>query len=91
MKPVMMFIVVLLPVLTGISIPLFPFRKKIFMPIFLESLITLNSLLVFGLLVSPPDNNFAIVKFTGDLTLSFRRSEERRVGKECRSRWSTYH
>ena len=22
---------------------------------------------------------------------SFRRSEERRVGKECRSRWSPYH
>src|SRR2546426_7197898 len=24
-------------------------------------------------------------------TLSFNRSEERRVGKECRSRWSPYH
>src|SRR5258708_32252687 len=24
-------------------------------------------------------------------TLDFRRSEERRVGKECRSRWSPYH
>src|SRR5690554_6136320 len=24
-------------------------------------------------------------------TLNFLRSEERRVGKECRSRWSTYH
>ena len=23
--------------------------------------------------------------------LSFKRSEERRVGKECRSRWSPYH
>ena len=23
--------------------------------------------------------------------LAFRRSEERRVGKECRSRWSPYH
>ena len=23
--------------------------------------------------------------------LSFERSEERRVGKECRSRWSPYH
>ena len=23
--------------------------------------------------------------------LSFARSEERRVGKECRSRWSPYH
>ena len=26
---------------------------------------------------------------TGDTTLT--RSEERRVGKECRSRWSPYH
>src|SRR5690554_3399232 len=25
------------------------------------------------------------------LTLGFYRSEERRVGKECRSRWSPYH
>ena len=25
------------------------------------------------------------------LTLTARRSEERRVGKECRSRWSPYH
>ena len=24
-------------------------------------------------------------------TLNFTRSEERRVGKECRSRWSPYH
>ena len=23
--------------------------------------------------------------------ITFRRSEERRVGKECRSRWSPYH
>ena len=26
-----------------------------------------------------------------DLRLKLRRSEERRVGKECRSRWSPYH
>src|SRR3712207_7526456 len=25
------------------------------------------------------------------LTVPYRRSEERRVGKECRSRWSPYH
>ena len=25
------------------------------------------------------------------LAVSFARSEERRVGKECRSRWSPYH
>ena len=34
-----------------------------------------------------PYKKFATGKFTGiDV-----RSEERRVGKECRSRWSTYH
>ena len=27
----------------------------------------------------------------GELLLSVYRSEERRVGKECRSRWSPYH
>ena len=26
-----------------------------------------------------------------DATKDYRRSEERRVGKECRSRWSPYH
>ena len=28
---------------------------------------------------------------TGRATDEYRRSEERRVGKECRSRWSPYH
>ena len=28
--------------------------------------------------------------FTGNI-LEYNRSEERRVGKECRSRWSPYH
>ena len=28
---------------------------------------------------------------TKDLNESLKRSEERRVGKECRSRWSPYH
>mgnify|MGYP000859719075 CR=1 FL=1 len=34
----------------------------------------------------------ATVTLTGaDLTQDQARSEERRVGKECRSRWSPYH
>ena len=28
---------------------------------------------------------------TGEVTTMIIRSEERRVGKECRSRWSPYH
>ena len=34
----------------------------------------------------------AVKGLTGDRVLDlFSRSEERRVGKECRSRWSPYH
>ena len=29
--------------------------------------------------------------YTGIAALNYNRSEERRVGKECRSRWSPYH
>src|SRR2546425_12898988 len=31
------------------------------------------------------------LRLQGRLSRSLRRSEERRVGKECRSRWSPYH
>ena len=34
---------------------------------------------------------FAITKFPQDAYSADLRSEERRVGKECRSRWSPYH
>ena len=34
--------------------------------------------------------NGRVIDYTGDLRSLFR-SEERRVGKECRSRWSPYH
>src|SRR5260370_4608578 len=51
---------------------------------------------------SPPIGPLAPAKFTGSLYIvtgrnpapectNFSRSEERRVGKECRSRWSPYH
>ena len=32
-----------------------------------------------------------IVQFTKEFNAKTARSEERRVGKECRSRWSPYH
>ena len=37
--------------------------------------------------VSDPAN----IKIWADIGVIFLRSEERRVGKECRSRWSPYH
>src|SRR5258708_11016041 len=32
-----------------------------------------------------------LVRYADDFVVLARRSEERRVGKECRSRWSPYH
>ena len=34
---------------------------------------------------------FINAKMTGQYQPDYERSEERRVGKECRSRWSPYH
>src|SRR3712207_7714005 len=34
---------------------------------------------------------YGLDKGTGNKTIAVYRSEERRVGKECRSRWSPYH
>src|SRR2546422_9496660 len=45
--------------------------------------------LVFGILISAAVSTFVSPQWLSRL-LS-RRSEERRVGKECRSRWSPYH
>ena len=53
----------------------------------------------YGLVVAPEDNHHKIdcptVFRQGDKWLMtyvvYNRSEERRVGKECRSRWSPYH
>ena len=36
-----------------------------------------------------PDLDVTAQEYTDAMTLT--RSEERRVGKECRSRWSPYH
>ena len=46
------------------------------------------------ILIDYPDFNLLLARFAKKLgipVLYHRRSEERRVGKECRSRWSPYH
>lgn len=67
-----MFIVVLLPFLTGIAVPVLPFKNRRHMEVLIEGLVIINTILVFGLLSHRPEDSFAIVKFTGDLTLSFK-------------------
>ena len=47
----------------------------------------------FNLLCLPTDNfpNFSDDFESNEISFNKSRSEERRVGKECRSRWSPYH
>ena len=61
---------------------------KIFLPLFLEMfLMNLMSTVNTFTLSFYSDEAVAAVGSAGQ----FMRSEERRVGKECRSRWSPYH
>ena len=46
---------------------------------------------VRGILVTVTDEDDAVVMHEVPRVLVAQRSEERRVGKECRSRWSPYH
>ena len=49
--------------------------------------------LYYAPFLSPPENRVLIKKKMAELEPAANpgRSEERRVGKECRSRWSPYH
>ena len=50
-----------------------------------------NVLLVGGRAYLPAENFVLAEFFDRYVKMAFIRSEERRVGKECRSRWSPYH
>ena len=57
-----------------------------------STLILLGSVLIGAICGLIFKEKAEIVKPLGDLFLNLLlRSEERRVGKECRSRWSPYH
>ncbi|MDE6700696.1 MAG: proton-conducting membrane transporter [Acetatifactor sp.] len=67
----MILAVILIPMIAGILVPLLPFRKRAHMEIFLESLVILNSVLVWYLLLYCQDSVFVLARFTGDLSISF--------------------
>ena len=43
------------------------------------------------LLREGPEALEGVLRHPGEIPMCLTRSEERRVGKECRSRWSPYH
>ena len=50
---------------------------------------TLDEIIEYMLSSVPEEYDISVGSFFYDLL--YPRSEERRVGKECRSRWSPYH
>ncbi len=67
----MIMTVILIPMITGILVPLLPFKKRSHMEVFVESLVILNSILVWYLLFHHADRIFTLAYFTGNLTISF--------------------
>src|SRR5258706_3220197 len=59
-------------------------------------IVTLGGVVLGGVLVDSPGTSISAVMpalppGSYELSVESARSEERRVGKECRSRWSPYH
>lgn len=72
MKEIMMLVVILLPIITGILVPLLPFKQRKHMEVFLEGFVVLNSLLVWWLLAGSQEEAFTLARFTGNLTITFK-------------------
>ncbi len=72
MNEVMLVLVVLIPFFGGCLIPLIPFKKRKQMAFFIETLVVINAVLVWMVLLNRPSESFTLIKFTGDLSVSFR-------------------
>ena len=61
------------------------------LPLKIRSIITVSALVSKGLTGVSFRHHLEMAKKNGVTKQEMARSEERRVGKECRSRWSPYH
>lgn len=68
----MIISVILIPLITGILVPVIPFQKRWQKEVFLETAVVLNSILVWYLLLHHSDSTFLLAHFTGNLNISFR-------------------
>ena len=62
--------------------------KRLFGRVAMELVLSMSGITIALFLVT---KQIAVLLTGGTLLLCALRSEERRVGKECRSRWSPYH
>ena len=67
-----MIFTILIPFIAGALIKVIRFKKRVHKEIFLESLVILNSILVFYLIFTGNGETFTLAKFTGGLSIAFR-------------------
>ncbi|MCD8012916.1 MAG: proton-conducting membrane transporter, partial [Lachnospiraceae bacterium] len=72
MSAIFLAVVVLFPIVGGVLIPLLPFRSRAQMMVYTESVVLLNAILAIALLLNRPAGEFVLLRFTSNLTLSFR-------------------
>ena len=68
----MILLVIAIPIIAGVLISMIPFKKRRHMEFFLETLVILNSLLVWYLLFHRPDHVVTLTNFTGNLSIGFK-------------------
>lgn len=71
MKPYMLIIPVMLPLITGALVPLIRFKSVKMMKIYVGTMVLINSILVFTLIFNRPEESFLLVYLTDKLSLSF--------------------
>lgn len=71
MNEIMLLIIVLLPFASGVLVSLLPFKSRKAMLIFIETAVLINSILVWMILLNRPEGTFTMLKFSGNLSVTF--------------------
>lgn len=72
MREPFLMIAVLLPLFGGALIPFLPWKNRRSMLAYAEGVVLLTSMLAFMLILNRPSGAFALFRFTGQLSISFR-------------------
>ncbi len=70
MNPGMMLAAILLPILGGALVMVLPFKKRIYMAVYLEGIVLATSLMTWVIISEGPGEGFPVVKFVNNLSLS---------------------
>ena len=67
----MLLIIVLFPFAAGVLVPLLPFKSRRAMLVFIETAVIINSIMVWMILLNKPAGTFTMLKFSGNLSVTF--------------------